>query len=167
MSIRKLVTNQLKNFQFDFHVIVQSFEVQVDGLKAFDKSTLEWQRIFGSVMTADVEDVESIEKILTAKQGDKQLPIRWEIDASRNKFLFIVDSVVRGDLASIVILEWNGKPINIEYKGSKEINVPALGDFIVVDKKVFVVPASFRSEPLNIDALNSPECSRGSTKLRR
>ncbi|MBP6334948.1 MAG: hypothetical protein KA444_05695 [Bacteroidia bacterium] len=155
------VPDELKNFQFDFHVIVQSFEVQVDGLKAFDKSTLEWQRIFGSVMTADVEDVESIEKILTAKQGDKQLPIRWEIDASRNKFLFIVDSVVRGDLASIVILEWNGKPINIEYKGSKEINVPALGDFIVVDKKVFYDPEQYLllqfSDPLlesqNLDGL--------------
>ncbi len=155
------VPDELKNFHFDFHVIFQSFEVQVDGLKAFDNSTLQWQRIFGSVMTADVEAIESIEKILTARQGEKLLSIKWEMDAGRNKFLFSVDSVVRGDLASLVILEWNGKPINVDYKGTKEIKVPALGDFIIVDKKVYYDPEQYLllqfSDPLtenqNLDGL--------------
>jgi len=155
------VPDDLKEFHFDFQVIIQSFEVQVDGLKAFDKTTLQWQRIFGSVLTADVESVESIEKILNAKQSEKLLPIRWEMDAGRNRFLFTIDSVARGDLASSVILEWNGKSINVDYKGTKEVSIPALGDFIVVDKKVFYDPEQYLliqfSDPLlenqNLDGL--------------
>ncbi|HNQ61354.1 MAG TPA: MG2 domain-containing protein [Bacteroidia bacterium] len=137
------VPQDLETFKFDFRVIVQSFDVQVDGMKAFDNSTLQWQRIYGSVLTADVEKIEAIEKVLIAHQGEKLLPIKWDVNADRKIFSFTIDSVVRAENASVVQLEWNGKAIGVELTGAKEIKVPSLGDFIVVDKKVFYEPEQY------------------------
>ncbi|MDO9512494.1 MAG: MG2 domain-containing protein [Bacteroidales bacterium] len=151
----------LKVFPFDFQIIQQSFDVSIEGMKAFDKKTLEWQRLYGVIQTADVENPEDIHKIIHAKQNKKSLPIHWEFDGNRKNFRFTVDSIVRAEQASTVVLEWNGKAINVDLIGNKEINVPALGDFILTDNKVFYEPDQYLllqfSDPLlenqNLDGL--------------
>jgi uncharacterized protein YfaS (alpha-2-macroglobulin family) len=137
------VTPDLKTFTFSFQVIKQSFDVVVDGLKSVDKMKPGQQRMFGSIITADAENPEKIKKVLEAKQDNTILPIRWESDGGRRKFSFVVDSIVRGEQASIVKLTWNGKAIDVNSKNSQEVIVPAIGDFSLINHKVFYNPEQY------------------------
>lgn len=123
------VPEKFRVFEFSFDVMKQSFEVKVEGLRPLDKKQFDRQVLFGSIVTADVEDVEKVEKVLTAAQEGKTLPIRWMHSESRTLHSFFVDSIVRLQDSSSVVLSWNGKAIDVDMKGDKSVVVPALGDF--------------------------------------
>jgi len=145
------VPSDLEEFEFGFSIIKQNLEVSIEGVKTIDKQKLIWQRVNGSLITADVAKDDNINKILTAKQNGKKLKISWE-HFSDNTHKFTVDSVRRTEKASEVVLEWNGKPIGVELGDSKKFEIPALGDFKVMDVKVIQSPdqyiSIFFSDPL-------------------
>lgn len=145
------VPSDLEEFEFGFQVIKQNLEVSVSGMTTIDKQKLIWQRLNGSLITADIANDDDIQKILTAKQDGKKLKIQWE-HLSDNTHKFTLDSVRRSEKASEVTLEWSGKPIGVEQKDSKKFDIPALGDFKVMDVKVVQSPdqyvSIFFSDPL-------------------
>lgn len=130
------VPSKFSEFNFSFSVIKQSFEVNVDGLRTPDNKNFARQNLVGTLNTADVEDAEKIEKLLTAKQDKRDLHIRWSHQTDRVSHSFIVDSVIRGKDSSAVVLSWDGSPIGVDMKGEKSVMVPALGDFIFIDATV-------------------------------
>lgn len=130
------VPSKFSEFNFPFSVIRQSFEVNVDGLRTPDNKNFIRQNIVGTLNTADVEDVDKVEKLLTATQDKKALPIRWSHQTDRMSHSFVVDSIIRGKDSSAVILSWNGSPIGVDMKGEKSVMIPALGDFIFLDASV-------------------------------
>lgn len=123
------VPEKYKTFEFGFDVMKQSFEVNVEGLRPQSKMHFDRQILVGNISTADVEDIEKVEKILSATQEGKNLPIRWLHNEERTVHSFFVDSIDRKQDSSLVTLRWNGKPINIDAEGESAITVPALGDF--------------------------------------
>ncbi|HWB65032.1 MAG TPA: MG2 domain-containing protein, partial [Chitinophagales bacterium] len=126
------VPAKFSGFNFTFSIIKQSFDVRVDGLRPISNTHFDQEYLLGTLTTADVEDVVKVEKVLTATQDNRALPIRWVHDDSRMLHYFTVDSVMRGKDSSAVILSWDGAPINVDLKGQQSITVPALGDFKVM-----------------------------------
>ncbi|MCB0429060.1 MAG: hypothetical protein H6585_02890 [Flavobacteriales bacterium] len=147
------VPEALEVFAFNFETLRQSMEVQVEGMKAFDKKTLQWQRIFGQLMTADIEELDKVKQTLTASQNGKQLPIQWQQEIGQVRNHFTVDSIVRGNDASEVIIQWNGKAIGCDITDEKKVEVPALGDFKLTGYSVIHDPDQYiklqYSDPLD------------------
>jgi uncharacterized protein YfaS (alpha-2-macroglobulin family) len=130
------VPDEFKTFSFVFHTLNQDVDLKIDGTRTTDRKTLQWQQFNGTLITADGADNTSVEKILQAVQNGNNLPIHWEHSTSA-VHKFSVDSIHRMNKAGSFQLRWNGKSIAAEKSsGSKEIRIPALGDFQVMDVKV-------------------------------
>jgi alpha-2-macroglobulin len=123
-------------FEWDFTARQLDFEVLVDGLRAADDLDLTKQQIIGRIRAADAADAAQIEQILTAKQGDKSLKINWLHTPDGLIHDFTVVDVARGKMASAVELSWDGKALGVSKKGDFSVEIPALGDFKVLNVRV-------------------------------
>jgi len=128
--------SHLAKFQFEFQTIEQNFELVLDRMEAVDIQDLSKQSLIGTIQTADVVTAEEISEILVAKQGKMTLPIVWESTSDQTNYRFVINDVQRGDNPSKVVLSWNGKGLDLDNKGDKEITIPALGDFSIIDAKL-------------------------------
>ncbi|MDP1726610.1 MAG: hypothetical protein Q8M15_07490, partial [Bacteroidota bacterium] len=72
------VPDDLEEFAFQFSVIKQSFEVEYPIFEAIDPSKLVYQKVSGTLLTADTEADQKIEELLYAKQDDKSFVVKWE-----------------------------------------------------------------------------------------
>jgi uncharacterized protein YfaS (alpha-2-macroglobulin family) len=127
------VPGRFSEFNFSFSIIKQSFDVSVDGLRTPDNHNFVKQNLIGTLTTADIEDPDKVEKLLTATQNGISLSIKWVHNADRMLHSFTVDSVMRGKDSSEVVVAWDGKAIDVDYKGEKRVMVPAVGDFIFMN----------------------------------
>ncbi len=140
------VLGDLRTFEFGFRTIQQFFEVSFDATRTMDKKTLRWQRLMGTLTTADAIDNASVGKLIKAVQHSKSLKISWEHDANGTTHRFSIDSIERKETAGKLLISWDGAPLDIENsKGEKELEIPALGDFKVVDLKVVQSPEQYIS----------------------
>ncbi len=130
------VPDSLKTMEFQFQTIQQDFEIKVENHKAYNKSDLSIEKIYGTLHTADFADDKQIEAILTAQQDGKQLLISWVHDAQKKLHYFQVDSVKRGKVKSNVCLSYNGKPIDAKTKGEQTIEIPFLGKFALTNVRL-------------------------------
>lgn len=130
------VPKELTLFEFTLEVIPQSFEVQIENIKPYVKTELKRQKIEGSVYTADFAPNESIEKMLTAQQEGKALAVSWSHTAEGKQHAFIVEDVSRKENASTVQLAFSGQVLGIDQTDDRQVEIPALGDFKVVNVRV-------------------------------
>lgn len=139
VSLSKVFDNlpeDAKSFEFDFLVREQNLNVEVYGIEAEDASDLKSQVLKGAVFITDNAKAEDLEKVLSATQGDKELPITWEHDNTGLTHNFTIGQIVRGTGASEVKVAWNGKPIGLKTKEETKVTIPALGDFSVMSARV-------------------------------
>ncbi len=120
-------------FTFSFSTMKQSFEVFVDGLQAIDNKNLKLQQLNGRIVTADVEEGETIAKLLKAQQEKRSLEINWAHSEDRRTHTFTIGGVERGEAVSLVQLSYNGASISVDDKGSIEIPVPSINSFAISD----------------------------------
>jgi len=120
-----------EKFRFEFATIKQTFEVELDGLKASDRIDSRQQQLSGKIITADSENGIDIEKILHAGQEGKDLEISWTHNPSRIEHSFIVSGIMRNETQSEVILTFDGGPIGIERKDVQNIVLPPIDKFAV------------------------------------
>lgn len=163
------VADKFKEFKFDFKVIQQDFHVSIDGLSAYSNKQLEKQQLKGNVVFADVVDGNKVNTIVTAKQGDRSLTINW-IPKSDKLYEFTVDTIWRGEDESEVLLQWNGKNLNIEKELETEVEIPAIGDFkitraFVVQRPEQYVEVRF-SDPISNQNLDGLIEVKGSKRVR-
>lgn len=130
------VPREFKTFEFGFQVMQQSFEVYVDGMTTTDKKTLRVQRLDATLSTADVADYTLVEKIITVTQNGKTLPVSWVHEANKTTHRFSVDGIQRTEKPGKVEVSWDGGPINVDLKNTISVDIPALGDFKVMDVRV-------------------------------
>ncbi len=129
------VPDSLKNMLFQFRTMLQETEVEVDNHKAYSHANLSREHLNGMLRTSDVADDALVEKVLTAKQDGRSLPILWNHDPKTRVHNFQVDSVRRNNNAGEVKLDWDGAPIDSKTTGSLVTVIPALGDFRVLSVK--------------------------------
>lgn len=149
------VTKQAKGehgiFDFEFQTKAQNLAVEIDNIRPVNTTDLSQQEIVGTVYTSDVSAPEGIEALLEAVQGNKALKATWDhLDNTTHQF--VIQGVDRGNDPSKVLISWNGKNLGANEKGNKTVNIPALGDFKIMEAGAFQEPEQFArlqfSDPL-------------------
>ncbi|KAA9041506.1 hypothetical protein FW778_05660 [Ginsengibacter hankyongi] len=125
------VPAKYEEFNFNIKTIKPAFTVQGFGLRSNDQK--DKMMLLGEIETADIEDNSLVEKILTATENDKNLQISWQHNAAAKTHNFTVTSIQRETTAQQMQLSWNGKPLGIDNVNSKSLEVPAVGDFKVLN----------------------------------
>ena len=126
------VPEKLKDFKFQFQTKNQDFDISFQGMQATNKR-LTKNRITGKITTADYAFDKNIEKMLTATQNGKSLPIEWSHNDDLKWHTFNINDVVRWNRNSEVIIKWDGKPIEANRKGTKKIEIPSLRSFALMN----------------------------------
>lgn len=124
------IPGELGDFEFSFKVIKQDFEINVTGLTSSpeDDNVL---IVNGTAITADKEDEEKIEQLLSASYLDQTLTIDWAHNADGKHHEFSIKGIQRQEETAKVTLSWNGESIGVDSKGEHEVDVPAEGLFKV------------------------------------
>lgn len=130
----------LSTFSFDFQVIGQNFELNIDNIKPYLKTDLKRQKIEGTVYTADVAEAAEIEKLLEATQESKKLSLTWSHAADGKLHSFVIEDVTRGEQSSKVKVLANGTVLKVSKIDEKEVEVPSLSDFKLMNAKVVQAP---------------------------
>lgn len=126
------VPDNFSSFTFNIQAIKPEFLLTENGLKA-EGNSKETMIFSGAIETADMESTTDIEKLLTARYLDKPATIKWEHHESSRTHQFIIGNIKRGTTASPLQLQWDGTPLGLKEKGSKDVEIPAIGDFKVLD----------------------------------
>jgi uncharacterized protein YfaS (alpha-2-macroglobulin family) len=129
------VPSNLKVMSFGFRTMRQGIDVVVDGMRTTDRQSLRLQQMRGTLNTTDGADHKAVEQTLTVSQNGQPLKITWTHEGNNVVHGFTVDNIKRGEKESKVVLEWNGKAIGADTKDRKEITIPALGDFKVMNAR--------------------------------
>jgi hypothetical protein len=130
------VPDELEEFEFDFKVISQDFEVGFPTFETLDPLKLQYQRLSGTLSTADIEDDSKIEQLLKISQGGKFFHVKWEHAADKRTHRYIVDSLLRKNIETEALIEWNGSSLNLDKKGEHKVKIPAIGDFSAINAMV-------------------------------
>lgn len=131
------VDNGHGNFRFQFATYTQHIYTEVYGLENYDDYNIEWQFVEGKISTTDLEDSILLRKTLTITCNGKPLNIRLEPTYNDHEFRFYADSVERTNEPGKVVVKWDGAVINSMSKGKEELIVAPLGDFKLLNAKVF------------------------------
>ncbi|MEO5966835.1 MAG: MG2 domain-containing protein, partial [Ferruginibacter sp.] len=125
------VPKKYDEFSFNFQTIKPSFQVTSYGLRSSgDKDKM---FINGVVETADFEKSDVVEKVLFANANNSPLKIIWEHNDNSKIHAFKVEGILRTQTEKQFNLSWNGKSANMDVKGMKEMGIPAIGDFKVLN----------------------------------
>lgn len=138
-----VVPNDFKEFKYSFQVVPQNFETSIDNIKPYVKTELKRQKIEGVLNTADFAENAVIEKMLEAKQDKNALKVSWVHGADGKQHNFIIEDVARKADSSIVNLTVKGNPLGVKRDDEREITIPALGDFKIVNAKVVQNPTQY------------------------
>jgi len=129
------VPDSMQVFEFSFHVMEQSMQVDVDNHESYDKKKYDWEKLTGTVLTADVADNNAIEKTLTATQDGRDLKITWIHELNLQVHHYQIDSIHRTVEASSVEIKWNGDALGISKEGEEIVTIPSINDFIFIKAK--------------------------------
>lgn len=142
------VPSKFSAFKFNVQVVKPSFEVNEYGLRSNNKTSM---NLNGKILTADVEQSSDVEKLLTASINGKTLPLNWQHNETAKEHQFVINNIPRINNAQKLLLQWKGDALKIAEKGEKEIDVPALGDF-----KLLEVRASDEDEQYALVQFSDP-----------
>lgn len=131
----KNLPEDLKKFSFTFSTFQQAFTYEINALEPLKATELKWQRVKGSIKTADYANNQKVEQLFNAKQNDNNLKVSWNHYGLSNEHEFLIDSIERGEAASEVILYFDGTPLQVETKNNEYIKIPSLDDFSVFKVK--------------------------------
>ena len=125
------VPENYSNFKFSIKTIKPSFRISDDGLRS--SGTKNKMMLTGDLETADVEEGPLLEKLLTASQENKALTISWQHNDATKTHHFVIDNITRNSSVSNIDLNWNGRSMNMDVTGTKQLAIPAVGDFKVLE----------------------------------
>ena len=130
-KVRK-VPEKFSTFIFNAQVIAPAFVMQQNGLRSMNGSK-ELMTLTGSILTADVEQSKKVEKLLKVNYRSGNSAIKWQHNEANRTYNFTIENIKRGTSASALTLSADGSPLNISTNDKQEIQVPAVGDFKVLD----------------------------------
>lgn len=158
VNLQQIISDLPKNarsFEFDFRIREQFFEVVTVGLETPNPQQMSAQIFSGRIITADQATPEEVESVLSATQNNNELDIEWEHQSDQNEHLFSIKGIRRTDQASELNLNWKGENMGVKVSGEQSVEIPALGDFKVVDVKSHQTPQQYVSlrfsDPLKED----------------
>lgn len=147
------VPDQFSTFEFNFTTLKPSFSVDYNGFVSIDNS-LEWMRYSGVIYTADGEDPEKVEQMIAAELGGRKIALKWTHENDLRTHQFVVDSLHRNNSAQQLVISGSGQPLDVDKKIDKRIDLPAVGDFKVLEVRAVNEPDQYIliqfSDPISI-----------------
>lgn len=134
------VPEKYEELKFNIFTIKRHFSVSVEGLKTISAELAGDYSLQGEILTSVPLKPEDVEQIIQAEQEGKELVVEWQHNGSENRHLFSVRNIERKSQASKVNLSWNGKVVDVKEKGEREIDIPALNEFILISTIVIHQP---------------------------
>ncbi len=131
------VEDKLKEFNFKFNVKELNLRVKLNDLKTIDLKTLKYQQLSGVVEASDALEAELLHKTLSAELNGDDLTIKWLEKTDELKHPFVIDSILRMEEEQELIINLNGKEIDIQSKSISKVKVPSINSFTVL--KAYVV----------------------------
>ncbi|MBS3914569.1 MAG: hypothetical protein KG003_08720 [Bacteroidetes bacterium] len=129
------VPSAYRHMEYQFRTWEIRLHTESSGLVNYSEYSAEFQYLSGTIQSTDYFDTSKLSQIISAKQDDRNLPLRIEKqDDKLYKFYF--DSIQRLESHSTVFLKWNGKVISSESKGEMEFAVLPLGDFSLESTRI-------------------------------
>lgn len=125
------VPSKFEDFKFSVKTVAPAFKVTNDGLRA--NGIKNKMNLTGQIETSDVEKSEGVEKLLTATYNGTPVKISWQHNEAAKTHTYTITDISRGSNTSNIVLNWNGKSMDMPQKGETAIAVPAAGDFKVLD----------------------------------
>ena len=147
------IDNEFKTYTFSFKTIAPNFKINLGNLQSYSK---DWQYLTGTLDASDILDASKLKSVLTVKQGEKSIPVKWD-NATENTqyFSFKIDSIPRKTEDSELSINWSGDAYNIDNNGSETYPIPGKNKFVVIDAKTTSSPNAVLtlnfSEPLKQD----------------
>lgn len=135
------VKGDLSTFEYSFQTIPQNFEVSIDNIRPYVKTELKRQKIEGTLSTADMADSEAVEKMISPVQQGKKLSVTWLHTNEGRQHQFVIEDVSRQDEETKVNLSIEGKPLGVERTDEKEVVIPSLSDFKLMQARVVQNPS--------------------------
>lgn len=128
------VPQDLAPYEFAFKGLAPDFEIREAGLvTASGNSNGTELELRGQLETADSEDAGKVEKLLEAQHGEQKLALQWLHVEGGRLHHFSAKGIARGDDQGLVRLRWNGAALGLKREGTRDLEVPPLGAFSVLD----------------------------------
>lgn len=124
-----------EEFVFRFKTIEQNLEVQLSGLES-DPADNGNQRIEGTIITADEADSEQIKRVIKATQEGAALSVEW-MHQGKTRHQFQITGIKRKEQGSKININWDGSVIGATAKGGRQIELPVIGEFELLETKIF------------------------------
>lgn len=134
------VPRKLAVMPFSFSVVKQAFSCRIDGYQNYSDTDLTLNRLKGTLRTADGIDPEKVAVSFKAAQGKTALTLHWEPGEDNRTFRFTADSVRREQQPSTVTITWDATSVQRGLSGSTGFEMPAAGDFRLLDVTVVQQP---------------------------
>jgi len=131
----KDVPSKVTPYQFAFNVIPLEYQIKTSGLSSNNKTKDEMQ-LRGQLLASDSVPDEAVSGIISAELQGKKLDVEWIHQENGKEHNFIIRGIKRDTFESILKLSWDGKKINVDNKGNKEISVPGIDTFKIIDINV-------------------------------
>ena len=134
-KLKKIITvpSNFEDFKFGFQTVKPDFTVTFTGLQTETNTSTDKMKLDGIIQTADNEDPASIEKIITVN-FQSPVHVSWQHNSITKTHQFIVTQLIRQkDNVNPLTVNWDGSSLNVDKKGSQNFDIPAIGDFKVLD----------------------------------
>ena len=127
------VPSRFDDFKFGFETIKPDFTVTFNGLQSINNTSTTKMKLDGVVETADKEDNAAIEKMLRVSYSTP-VTVTWVHNSSAKSHQFTISQVLRQNNGeSPLSVTWDGSGLNIDRNGTETFDVPAVGDFKVLN----------------------------------
>ncbi|MBN8702819.1 MAG: hypothetical protein J0M08_07125 [Bacteroidetes bacterium] len=138
------VPSEYERFDFTFNTLKQSFSVDVQNVTSVEREGDLSYEVSGALDFADVVDSGLVERILTAKLDEVNMPIYF-LRKGTKEFQFIVKDIKPADVAKQLVISWTGADYNIDGSGTKEITIPCFSCLELMNLKVVNEPEQYIS----------------------
>ncbi|MEN0055058.1 MAG: MG2 domain-containing protein [Mucilaginibacter sp.] len=127
------VPDKFDHFKFDFQVVNPNLNINFSGLTTATNTSLTEMKLEGVIQTADAEDPASVEKLINVNYAFP-VKISWVPNSIAKTYHFKITGLKRqtGKATSLTV-NWDGSSLNVDKKGSQHYDIPAIGDFKVLD----------------------------------
>lgn len=127
------VPDHYQEFEFSFQTMKPDFTVSYNGLQTSPRNSVDKMKLDGMIQTADAEKNELVEKLISVSYPS-ETHISWQHNPYNHTHTFTIDKITRAaDNITSLTINWDGSPLGVDKKGSKAYEVPAVGDFRVLD----------------------------------
>ena len=125
------VKEKLRVFPLKVQTVKKDFRVTFGAL---DCSVTEGNGyiLHGQIIASDYIEPSEAENYLTAKLGRNKLALTWDHSANLIH-KFTITGISRTDKNQELNIDWDGSSYGANQKGSSSVNIPAAGDFSVLD----------------------------------